>query len=147
MYSILLVDDEEAVRGSIRKLTPWEECGFYVISEASNGLEALSVLSETIPDVIITDIKMPYMDGIEFIKEVRNQYSSSVQIIILSGYDEFTYAQTALKLDVAEYVLKPVSVEAMKEVLSRAKERIDADVARVSDIQMLESFYADAKSP
>ena len=144
MYSILLVDDEEAVRGSIRKLTPWKECGFYVISEASNGLEALSVLSENIPDVIITDIKMPYMDGIEFIKEVRARYSSSVQIIILSGYDEFTYAQTALKLDVAEYVLKPVSVEAMKEVLSRAKERIDADVARVTDIQMLESFYADA---
>ena len=72
MYTILLVEDEEAVRHSIKDLTPWEEYGFSVMGEASNGMEALEIISETMPDVIITDIRMPYMDGIQFIQEVRD---------------------------------------------------------------------------
>ena len=78
MYTILLVEDEEAVRHSIRDLTPWEEYGFSVMGEASNGMEALEIISETMPDVIITDIRMPYMDGIQFIQEVREKYSQTV---------------------------------------------------------------------
>ncbi len=146
MYSILLVDDEDAVRSSIRTLTPWEENGFEIIGEASNGLEALDILEDGIPDVIITDIKMPYMDGIAFITEVRERFSRSVEVIILSGYDEFTFAQTAMKLGTAEYVLKPVSIESMTEVLKRAKARLDDDLARISDMKRLEAFYNDALS-
>ena len=144
MYTILLADDEEAVRHSIRDLTPWGEYGFEVMAEASNGYEALEIVSETVPDVIITDIRMPYMDGIDFISEVRAKYSNTVMVIILSGYDEFTYAQTALSLNVSEYVLKPVSVASMSAVLDRAKERLDADLAAVLDREKLEAFYQDA---
>ncbi len=144
MYSILLVDDEDEVRRSIKDLTPWNEYGFSVIGEASNGMEALDALNENIPDVIITDIRMPYLDGIALIEEVRRNISSSVDVIILSGYDEFTFAQTAMRLDVAEYVLKPVSVDSMREVLKRTKARLDEDRAKVSDRKKLESFYRDA---
>ncbi len=144
MYTILLVEDEEAVRHSIRDLTPWEEYGFSVMGEASNGMEALEIISETMPDVIITDIRMPYMDGIQFIKEVRDKYSQSVLVIFLSGYDEFTFAQTALSLNAAEYVLKPVSVDSMRALLGRIREKLDEDVARVSDRTKLEAFYHDA---
>ena len=144
MYTILLVDDEDEVRRSIKELTPWEEYGFSVIGEASNGMEALDALEETIPDVIITDIKMPYLDGISFIEEVRRNRSTSVDVIILSGYDEFTFAQTAMRLNVSEYVLKPVSVDSMREVLRRTKVRLDEDRAKVSDSRKLESFYRDA---
>ena len=144
MYTILLVEDEEAVRQSIRDLTPWEEYGFSVMGEASNGMEALEIISETMPDVIITDIRMPYMDGIQFIKEVRDKYSQSVLVIFLSGYDEFTFAQTALSLNAAEYVLKPVSVDSMRALLGRIREKLDEDVARVSDRTKLEAFYHDA---
>ena len=144
MYTILLVDDEDEARKSIKELTPWNEYGFEVIGEASNGLEALDFVSETLPDVIITDIRMPYLDGIGFIEEVRARYSPSVDVIILSGYDEFTFAQTAMRLNVAEYVLKPVSVSSMKEVLRRARERLDQDRAKVSDKERMETFYKDA---
>ena len=144
MYSILLVDDEEAVRHSIKDLTPWQEYGFSMPQEASNGMEALEMIAENIPDVIITDIRMPYMDGIQLIKEVRENYSETVEVIFLSGYDEFTFAQTALSLNAAEYVLKPVSVESMSALLSRIRKRLDEDVARVSDREKLEAFYRDA---
>ena len=144
MYSILLVDDEDEVRRSIRECTPWEEYGFSVIGEASNGREALDFLDDTMPDVIITDIRMPYLDGIGFIEEVRKNRSESVEVIILSGYDEFTFAQTAMRLNVAEYVLKPVSISSMKDVLRRAKARLDDDKAKASEIMKLESVYQDA---
>ena len=144
MYTILLVEDEEAVRHSIRDLTPWDEYGFSVMGEASNGMEALEIISETMPDVIITDIRMPYMDGIQFIKEVRDKYSQSVMVIFLSGYDEFTFAQTALSLNAAEYVLKPVSIDSMRALLERTHKKLDEDVARVSDRTKLEAFYHDA---
>ena len=146
MYTILLVEDEDEARRSIRELTPWKEYGFRVIAEASNGREALEIVSDILPDVIITDIRMPYMDGIEFIERVREEYSSSVDVIILSGYDEFTFAQTAMRLNVSEYVLKPVSVDIMKDVLKRTRTRLDADVARVSDMEKLQNFYRDAFS-
>ena len=133
MYTILLVEDEEAVRHSIKDLTPWEEYGFSVMGEASNGMEALEIISETTPDVIITDIRMPYMDGIQFIQEVREKYSQTVEVIFLSGYDEFTFAQTALSLKAAEYVLKPVSIDSMRALLGRIRAKLDEDVARVSD--------------
>lgn len=144
MYTILLVDDEDEVRKSIKELTPWAEYDFYVIGEASNGREALDFVSETVPDVIITDIRMPYLDGIQFIEEVRKSISPSVDVIILSGYDEFTFAQTAMRLNVAEYVLKPVNVSSMRDVLKRAKERLDSDRAKVMDSVQLEAFYKDA---
>ena len=102
MYTILLVDDEDEVRRSIKELTPWEEYGFSVIGEASNGMEALDALEETMPDVIITDIKMPYLDGISFIEEVRRNRSTSVDVIILSGYDETTEAEYELVCSLPE---------------------------------------------
>ena len=143
-YTILLVDDEEAVRTSIKNLTPWAEYGFEVMAEASNGQEALEIVYETMPDVIITDIKMPYMDGIKFISRVREELSETVNVIFLSGYDEFTYAQTALQLNAAEYVLKPVSVKTMSDLLRRMKERLDKDLALVSDMERLEASYREA---
>ena len=144
MYTILIVDDEDEVRKSIISRTPWEEYGFSVIGEASNGREALDFLEETMPDVIITDIRMPYLDGIGLIEEVRKNKSQTVDVIILSGYDEFTFAQTAMRLNVAEYVLKPVSVDSMRDVLKRTRARLDEDRAKVYDSKKLESFYKDA---
>lgn len=141
MYSILFVDDEDEARKAIKEFTPWSDYGFETPREASNGREALEMIDDNLPDVIITDIRMPYMDGIEFIEKVRTEYSSSVDVIILSGYDEFTFAQTAMRLNVADYILKPVSIESMKEVLKRTKERLDQDRAKVSDMAKLEAFY------
>lgn len=132
MYSLLLVDDEETARSSIKAFTPWAEYGFEEPMEASNGLEALECIEEKLPDVIITDIKMPYMDGMELIRKVREEYSSTTQIVIISGYDEFTFAQEAVQLKVSEYVLKPVSVNSMKTLLEKIRKRIEDDRERFS---------------
>lgn len=146
MYSILLVDDEESVRSSICRLTPWKDYGFEVIAEASSGLEALEILSEQVPDLIITDIKMPYMNGIDLINTIRSRYSTTVEVIVLSGYDEFTYAQEALRLKVTEYVLKPVSVDDMKALLERTYKKIKEDKERFQNFQQDQPIYKEAIS-
>lgn len=146
MYTILLVDDEESVRSSIRNLTPWEKHGFEIMGEASNGIEALDIIGENMPDVIITDIKMPYINGIEFIERIRKIYSSTVEIIILSGYDEFTFAQEAVRLKVAEYALKPVSISMLEELLERTRERIEKDKLRFLEAEKIEPVYKEAFS-
>ena len=146
MYNILLVDDEENVRCSIKDLTPWKDHGFNEPAVASNGREALDMLEDSLPDVIITDIKMPYMSGIEFIEEVRKRYTSSIEIIVLSGFDEFTFAQEAVRLKVAEYVLKPVSVESMCSLLDRIRTRIEKEKAKYFDSEKLSEVYKEAFS-
>jgi two-component system response regulator YesN len=142
-YKILLVDDETPVREGIRNRTPWERYGFTVIGEAGNGIEALEIIDEFHPDVVITDIRMPYLDGMELIKQIRYSYPP-ITIIILSGYDEFTYAQQAIRYDVSEYVLKPVSVEDICNLLERTAKRLDEDIVRMQDQDRLLNAYTQA---
>lgn len=126
-YTILLVDDESAVREGIRSRTPWEEYNFRVVGEAGNGIEALELVEELNPDVVLTDIRMPYLDGMELIQQIRVSHPATT-LVILSGYDEFTYAQQAMHYDVIEYVLKPVSVEDLCRLLKRLGKRLDEEI-------------------
>ncbi len=142
-YTILLVDDESAVREGIRNRTPWERYNFRVVGEAGNGIEALEMIEELHPDVVITDIKMPYLDGMELIKEIRRSHPP-VTIIIISGYDEFTYAQQAIRYDVSEYVLKPVTSEDICNLLERTAKRLDEDIIRIQDQNRLKNVYNQA---
>ncbi len=142
-YTILLVDDESAVREGIRNRTPWERYNFKVVGEAGNGIEALEMIEELRPDVVITDIKMPYLDGMELIKEIRRSHPP-VTIIIISGYDEFTYAQQAIRYDVSEYVLKPVTSEDICNLLERTAKLLDEDIIRMQDQKRLKSVYNQA---
>ena len=142
-YTILLVDDESAVREGIRNRTPWERYNFTVVGEAENGIEALEMIEELHPDVVITDIKMPYLDGMELIKEIRKSHPP-VTIIIISGYDEFTYAQQAIRYDVSEYVLKPVTGEDICNLLERTAKRLDEDIIRMQDQSRLQDVYNQA---
>ncbi|NCC64479.1 MAG: response regulator, partial [Spirochaetia bacterium] len=142
-YKILLVDDESAVREGIRSRTPWERYNFTVVGEAGNGIKALEMIEELHPDVVITDIRMPYLGGMELIKEIRSSHPP-VTIIILSGYDEFTYAQQAIRYDVSEYVLKPVSVEDICRLLERMAKQLDEDIKRMQDQNRLQNAYNQA---
>ncbi|MDC7124437.1 MAG: response regulator [Spirochaetales bacterium] len=145
MYSVLLVEDEISVRQMIRASIDWESFGFFVVGEAENGLEALDIIEEKNPDVVITDIKMPYMDGLSLISELRKTHPETT-VIILSGYDEFSYAQTAIKLDVTYYALKPLSKEDFSQLLVKIKKYFDDKIESLINKKQLEEAYQNAVS-
>ena len=101
LYKILLVDDEEEVRSSIIKKIDWSALGYEVVGDAENGEDALEKVRALEPDVVLTDIKMPYMDGLTLAEHVK-ALRSSIEIVIFSGFDEFDYAKRAIKLNVME---------------------------------------------
>ena len=102
---ILIADDDTMVRIGLKTVINWEENGFVLVGEAANGLEAMQLVQEKKPDIVITDIKMPGMDGIELIRQLRQQ-STPPEILVLSSYDEFELVKQALKLGARDYLLK-----------------------------------------
>ena len=120
-YSVLLVDDEEDVIQIIVKKLDWEAMGLKIIGHAANGVEALELAEELQPDIVMTDIKMPYMDGLTLCRKLK-ELSRTIRVIIFSGFDEFEYAKEAIKMDAAEYLLKPVNAGELRKYLSGSKQ-------------------------
>lgn len=140
MYKLILVDDEEEVRKGMLQKIDWCKYGFEIAGEAENGLEALEIAEKVVPDVVITDIKMPFMDGLTLSSKLREKFPTT-KIIILTGFDEFEYAQKAIRLDVVEYVLKPISSKELIDVLINTKLKIDREIAQKKDIETLKEYY------
>ena len=113
-YTVLLVDDEEEVFQVIMKKLNWESMGFSIAGYARNGVEALEMAEELQPDVVMTDIKMPYMDGLTLCKKLKELYQK-VKVIIFSGFDEFEYAKEAIKIEAEEYILKPINSNELRD--------------------------------
>lgn len=118
MYSVLIVDDEPWVVYGIKMLINWEDLGFTVVGEAYNGLEALEMIVDKKPDIVITDIRMPGLSGIELLEKI-NVMQIKTKVILISGYSEFEYAQKAVKLGAFDYLLKQVEKESLIDVLTR----------------------------
>lgn len=123
MIKVLIVDDEPFIRQGLKILINWEQYGFEISGEASNGCEAVELLKQERFDLIITDIKMPQMDGLKLIEYTREHISKDLRFVILSGFYEFEYAKKAIRYDVADYVLKPVQKEELVRVLEDYKEQ------------------------
>lgn len=140
LYRIMLVDDEEEVRKAIIRKMDWEQLGFMVVGDAENGQDALEKLEQLEPDVVMTDIRMPYMDGLTLASRIREKYPS-MKILIFSGYDDFEYAQQAIKLNVTEYILKPVNGEELKEILNRVRISLDGEIEQRRNIDTLRESY------
>jgi len=117
-YKVFFVEDEIITREGIRDNVDWQASGFEFCGEAADGEVALPLLRTAQPDVLITDIKMPFMDGLQLSKIVRERMPW-VKIIILSGHDEFEYAQQAINLGVTDYLLKPVTVQKLQNILQK----------------------------
>ena len=126
MYKVFLVDDEIVVREGIRSNFPWEQTDFMLAGEAPDGEMALSMLQDIKPDILITDIRMPFMDGLELCRAV-SATMPWMYIVILSGYDDFAYAREAISLGVKEYLLKPVSGQELLQVLNHLADSIRED--------------------
>lgn len=140
MYKIILVDDEEEVRRGVLNKIQWNKYGFEIIGEAENGKEALEIVEKNTPDLVITDIKMPFMDGMKLTQILYERFPT-IKTIILTGFDEFEYAKTAIKLNVIEYVLKPISSEDIIELLINVKEKLDREFEEKKNIKLLKESY------
>ena len=120
---VFLADDEIVVREGIRESFPWDETPYTLVGEAPDGEMALPIIRDTNPDIVITDIRMPFMDGLELCRTLRAQMPW-IGIIVLSGYDEFEYARQCIQLGVREYLLKPINAEKLKEVLDKVSAQL-----------------------
>ena len=127
MINVQIVDDEPIVRIGLKKLIPWEKYGFQIVCEAQNGVEALEQLDNNIIDVVITDIEMPIMDGIEYIKRIYGRKIKPL-VVILTAYAEFEYAKTAIDYGVKGYILKPIIESQICEILEDIKQELTITV-------------------
>lgn len=124
MYTVIVADDEEEIRRSLIRKVNWGAAGFQVIGEAENGVDALELVEKLEPDLLLTDIRMPFINGIELARQVR-EIRPSTQIAFLSGYDDFSYAQQAIQYNIISYLLKPISAQELEKELQAMKEKID----------------------
>ena len=138
MLKVFLVDDESIIREGLRDNMPWQQFGYEFVGEASDGEMALPMIRKLKPDVLITDIKMPFMDGLALSRMVTQEFPN-IRIIIISGYDEFEYAQQAIRLGVEQYLLKPVTRSSLQKVLSEIREKIVAEQEQKNYIQKFQN--------
>ncbi len=143
LYKVMLVDDEADAREAIAKCVDWEAIGFRVVAEAENGEDALDKSEQFAPDVVLTDIQMPFMDGLTFCRKLK-ELMPEVRIIIFSGYDDFEYAQEAIRLEAEEYILKPINAEELVRVFEKIKKRLDDDFDRRHNTDQLMRFYQES---
>lgn len=142
MYRALLVDDDDNITKGLQKLVDWAGCDFEVTGTASNGKDGLELWKKEKYDLIVTDIKMPVMDGLEMIRELRS-CGCTAQIIIVSAYGEFSYAQEAMRYGVDYYLLKPVEEMVLEGYISHVRDLLDSheDPVRVISSDVIESQY------
>ena len=125
MLKTFLVEDEVIVRETIKRMIPWEQYGFELAGEAADGEMALPLILKCRPDLLITDIKMPFMDGLTLCKLVKKELPD-IKIVILSGYDDFNYAKQAISIGVEDYLLKPITKNAFIERLVEIHNRYES---------------------
>src|SRR5829696_8320773 len=144
-YKVFFVEDEIITREGIRDNVDWRAGGFEFCGEATDGEKALPLLRTTQPDVLITDIKMPFMDGLQLSKIVRERMPW-VKIIILSGHDEFEYAQKAIGLGITDYLLKPVTVQKLQLVLQKLVIQLDQERKEQAHLKKLQEQAEDNRA-
>ena len=128
MYRVLIADDESIIREGIKCLFDWESLGYTIAGEAANGETAYQQILALQPDIVLLDIRMPGMSGLDVIREARAQGFTG-KVIILSGYSDFKYAQEAIRYGVQYYLTKPIDEDELEEILRSIKENLDKDAA------------------
>jgi two-component system response regulator YesN len=126
MWRVVIVDDDEKVLRGMKKIIPWDDFQCEWVGEAKNGQEGIDVIEETNPDIVITDIYMPIMNGLEMIQELREKEFDG-KVIILSGYSEFEYARQAMRLGIDDYLSKPASPQTIKDVLQNLVQQLEQE--------------------
>ena len=143
LYRVLLVDDEEDIRVGISQKMDWQGLGFELVAEAENGKDALDLAEALRPDVILTDIKMPFMDGLELCRILTERLPAS-KFVVFSGFDDFEYAKQAIRMNVSEYILKPINAAELASVLEKLKEQLDQERQLRKNEELLRKRYEES---
>ena len=141
-YKVILVDDEVEVIDVMKKKIRWNDLGFDVVGSATNGVKALELVEKLQPDVVLTDIKMPYMDGLELARKLNQDYPN-IYIMLCTGFDEFEYAKEAVHLEIKEYMLKPISATELSESLMKLKATLDREREEKLNVKKLEDYFQE----
>ena len=141
-YKVILVDDEAEVIDMIEKKIHWNDLGFEVAGSATNGVKALELVEKLQPDVVLTDIKMPYMDGLELSRRLNREYPN-IYIMLCTGFDEFEYAKEAVHLEIKEYMLKPVNATELSESLTNLKHTLDREREEKLNVKKLNDYFQE----
>lgn len=139
MYKVMIVDDEIIIRNGLSLVVDWSDYGFEIIGEAANGIEGLDMIMDKNPDLILVDIRMPGLDGIEMLSEIR-KLGYNGKAIILTGYAEFAYAKTAVALGVSAYMLKPIDEDELVKILESVREELDNEKSHLNIINQYENL-------
>ena len=139
IYTVVVADDEDELREAVCTMIPWEALGFHLVGNASNGLDALELVERLEPDLLLTDIRMPFISGIELARQVR-EIRPAMHIAFLSGFDDFEYAKQAIQYNIISYMLKPLTMDGLAAELKAIHEKIDA---RYAGLRRAGSAHAD----
>lgn len=143
LYRVLLVDDEEDIRVGISRKMDWGLSGLALVGEAENGRDALELAETLEPDLVLTDIKMPFMDGLELCRILSERLPAS-KFVVFSGFDDFEYAKQAVGLNVSEYILKPINAAELTGVLQKLRAQLDAERTERQNVELLRSRYEES---
>ena len=124
LYTVVVADDEEELRQAVCRMVPWEELGFRLVGSAGNGLDALELVEKLEPDLLLTDIRMPFISGIELARQVR-EVRPFLHIAFLSGFDDFEYVKQAIQYNIISYMLKPLTMEGIARELEKIRDKMD----------------------
>lgn len=137
MYKIMIVDDEAIVRQGIKSSIQWNEHGFELIGDYVNGRDALEAIAIQKPDLVLSDIYMPFMDGLELTRQIQIHYPY-IKVIILTGYDNFDYVQQALRLKAFDFIIKPITANELRILLDKVKSVMDEEKEQHEDMSRLQ---------
>ena len=135
MYRVVLIDDEKRIIEGLRKVVRWQDFGCQVVGDAGDAVSGAAVIRETKPHILFTDIRMPGDDGLTMLAGLRSEFPD-MQVVVLTGYRDFNYAQEAIRLGVTRFLLKPSKMDEIREALAAMTERLgrlqntDEDVDR-----------------
>jgi two-component system response regulator YesN len=138
MYKVIIVDDEAVVRIGLKNTINWNEHGFELVGDYANGREAWEAVEKHKPELVISDISMPFMDGLELAGLISAQFPY-IKMIILTGFDEFEYAQQAIRLKVSDFILKPITAQEIRNLLDRVRAEMDEETKHREDLGRLNS--------
>lgn len=144
MDTVIIVDDEKLIREGIKKNIEWEKLSLYLLGEAENGLDAIYMIEQHVPDILLLDICMPMMDGLELAKAVKQRYPRT-SVIMVTGYDEFNFMREALTIGVEDYILKPITKEKISQAINDIKEKRKNNIGKGKEAEQLGQLMFEKK--